>query len=67
MMRKYSMIFSDLLVRFAQSRCPISIEHPAGHSKVRGEFYDKCHLYRNRFGKEPVGGMLVVIWEQSQG
>ena len=63
-MPKYNGRFTDLLIRFAQYRCPVSTEHPTGGSKVRGAFYDKCYLYRDRFGIEPPEDMLRVIWEQ---
>ena len=66
MVPKSEQEFSELLFRFAQFRCPISLGEPAGGSKVRSEFYKLCYLYRDRFDKEPSEDMLVVLWMQVQ-
>ena len=63
---KYGQKFSDLLIRFAQVRCPVSDKEPAGGSRVRTRFYNKCYLYRDRFSKTPEEDMLEVIWIQAQ-
>ncbi len=58
--------YTDLLIRFAQYRCPVSKAEPQGGSKIRSAFYLKCYLYRTRFGTEPLEDMMVVIWAQAQ-